>query len=301
MCLLRLIFLSGHPLHLPPRSGGSEDFQGLISSDQGFAFNSIRAHDHVHLHQGFEPPVQQDGRMAEVFLRLSSLQFDLQRRREQLTGPESNHNFLTRAAELDSIMCTISNVCRVARDLFFKGGAWRLHDSKHEPPPTALESSPATFMLVLTIVLEALNIYEVLIRNSSKDDPVTLGSKSPYEISAGPNSILPRALSSIAFPATPESRSSSLDRDVARASMVPPAMTFALGTFVSCEYLNEILVLTAVDVHLSLFDCFFHRIKNQSFAHSVMSSVDAGKTRTSQLRSEIKTIIEVSKQCWNST
>ncbi|MCJ1384007.1 hypothetical protein MMC17_007122 [Xylographa soralifera] len=292
---------SGHPTHLSSRSGCSEDSQGLMSSDHEFAFESVRVRDHADLHQGFDQPVRQDGRMAEVFLKLSSLQFDLQRRREQLTGPESGHNFITRAAGLDSIMCTISDVCRVARDQFSKGTAWRFHDSKHEPLPTAHESSLATFMLILMIVLEALNIYEVLVRNSSKDDPVTLRPKNSYEISAGPNSMLPRTLSSVAFPATPESCSSSSERDVARASIMPPAMTFAIGSFMSCEYLNEILVLTAVDLHLSLFDCFFHRFKNQALAPSVMSSVDTGKTRTSQLRLKIKTIIEVSKQCWNST
>ena len=303
MVLLRigLIISSGCSTHLPSRSGCSEDFKGLLSSDHGFAFGSIRVHDHTDLHQGYEQPIRHDGRIAEVFLKLSSLQFDLQRRREQLTGSESSHTFLTRAVELDSIMCTISDVCRVARELFSQGTAWRFHDSTHEPPPIALESSPATFMLMLTIVLEALNIYEMLVRNSSKDDPAAKGSNKSCEIGAGPHSKLPRIRSSIAFPATPESCSSSSDRDVSRTSMLPATMTFAIGAFVSCEYLNEILVLTTVDLHLSLFDCFFHRIKNQPLAHSVMSSVDAGKTRTSQLRFEIKTIIEVSKQCWNST
>ncbi|MCJ1392468.1 hypothetical protein MMC18_005335 [Xylographa bjoerkii] len=294
----------GYRARLPSRSSCAEDFPENISMsfdhDHEPTYNPTGLHDHTDLRPGFDQSLRQDGHMAEVFLKLSSLQFDLQRRREKLMGAESDHNFITRAAELDSMMCIIGDVCHVTRDLLSQGAAWKLHESKQERLLMSFESSPATFMLILTIVLEALNIYEVLVRNSNKEDPVTLAPRSSYEISVGASSTLPRTLSSAVFPATPESCSSSSDRDAARGTTAPPSMAFAIGSFMTCQYLNEVLVLTTVDLHLSIFDCFFHRFKNQSLAPSVLSSVDAGKTRTSQLRLEIKTLIEVSKQCWNS-
>lgn len=66
-----------------------------MSSDHELAFEFAGHYNHPDALQEFDQPNQQDVHTANIFLKLSSLQFDLQRQRDQLMAAGLGHNDIT--------------------------------------------------------------------------------------------------------------------------------------------------------------------------------------------------------------
>ena len=241
--------------------------------------------------QQYDQPGPNEDQKANIFLRLSNLQFDLHRRRDELMTAEAGMNSIIEATGLDSIFSTISDVCTVGRNIL----------CKKECASADVDFNAAIFMLILTIILEVLNIYEVLVRIAEKEGPPREEQSGFHGTDIGLRPTPSRHQGLVSFPPTPESSASSAPHIGTQSLPAPVPMLFAIGSFTTSQYLNQVLVLTAMELHLSFIDRFFLRFKHRSLASCVLLSVSEGMSRTEQLRSNIRTILEESKQHWEVT
>lgn len=237
--------------------------------------------------------------LLDGFSELLNIQLDLHRQRDQLTSTEPDTHDIAQVAGLGSILKTVSAICTVTHDILRKSNT--LNVSTPMATPLALGGTVMngpTFLLTLTIIREGLNIYEVLVRIAH-----TIASHETHDFGQSAANIRAERMSchgslddstSMVDPC-----SYFIDQNAARGTSSSTAVPLASSLLTSCAILNEILVLTVMDLHLSFFDHFFLCCKDRSVGPSVASSLIEGSMKTGQVRQVIKAILDTSKKPWD--
>ena len=200
----------------------------------------------------------------QSFARLSELQFDLHQHRDRLLVTDGLVvGSLPEVPGLDLVLGTIDQVREIVDDIMRREDLRRPAYGIGQQAAEILPYLSGLKLLALTIVRESLVVHQILI-----------------SIAANSN-FLKSDLS-------PISQITELASSTAR---------FKLGSFTTSEKMNQILVLTMIDLHLISFHKFLHSyLTEQAISGGgVRPSLLDAKATLRQIQLSLMVILEVSK------
>lgn len=244
--------------------------------------------------QNQQPSVEDP--LLNTFLKLTNLQFDLHHQRDQLAISEPDNKSLNQVPGLASILQTSSAICTIAHSILRREGGTNVDAnlSKDSTPILSTPTNKATLLLMLTIILEDLKLFEVLVRISKKgalagnqkSTNAEMGRNVEYRCSDGnPSSI------------DPCSFFVNLNAGSGSASSVSTALLVSSVT--SCTNLKQVLVLTVMDLQLSFFGRFLHHFEDHSVGPNVASSLVDGVKKMRQVRQDLRGTLDVLQNPWD--
>lgn len=233
--------------------------------------------------------------LLDVFLALSNLQFDLHRQRDQLAKIEPGIKAFNQVTGLASILRASSAICTIAHSILRREEGISFDASSIKASTSIFDTATndATLLLLLTIILEGLNLLETLVRISKTSALNRHQNLADFEIGHQPEYQWPdgETLSS-----DPCSFFINLNAWSESSSISTALITSSLTSHAN---LKQVLVLTVIDLQLFSFGRVLDSLKDRSLGPKVASSLSEGRKKTSQVRVEVEETLRVSTKPWD--
>ena len=206
----------------------------------------------------------------QSFARLSELQFDLHQHRGRLLVADGLvFESLPEVPSLDLVLGTIDQVREVVDGIMRREDLTRpAHDSSAQQAVELLPYSSGLKLLALIIIRESLDVHQILIGIASN-------SKFLKSAMISGGDLLPIS---------------------SQMTKADSSARFNLGSLTTSEKMNQILVLTIIDLHIISFHKFLHSyLSDEAISEGATSSLLDAKTTLRQIQLNLMVILEVSK------
>jgi len=248
--------------HLPWRSTTTAQFQEHMAQRPPTSISGTDTQD-----------PRGGNRLLDVYDRLCHLQFVLQCQRAQL--PSFTGDSATTPIEsdkLEAILASVDELCQIARIFLTRV----LEQTAPDNEPSHGDRAP--MLLTRSIISDALQLYAIIVQNVAQQ---TRTSQPPQNTTLRPT---PNDTDDYVSPPGPPGSEHTQTTTETRG--------WVIGAFCAGPRMSEILLLSALDFHLSVFERFFDHLSQQPIARDMPSALSEGKTETSHLRSEVQRLVE---------
>ena len=218
-------------------------------------------------------------RLLDDYARLCNCQYDLQCRRTHFSAQLSDSTMMLAEMEkLDGTLQSVNDLCNIAGDFLSKSAG----------------RAQLPILLTRNTITEALQLYGIIVQlvaRKPQAKAMILGNDCACqhrELAAkGPNTI-----------SDCPSMSNLMGPDEVDQSTPTQPNGWTIGAFVPGPEMNQILLLSALDLHLSVFERFFHFLSKQPTAKNMSSTPCEGNAETRHLRSKVQRLSETLKKEW---
>lgn len=230
-------------------------------------------------------------RLLDDYARLCNCQYDLQCRRTHFSAQLSNSTTMIAEVEkLDGTLQSVNDLCNIARDFLSKSAGREERSSDG----ASRFSDRAIILLTRNTITEALQLYSVIVQLVARKPQAKAAGLGPAcacqrrDLAAGgPNTI-----------SDCSSTSNTLGPDEVDQITSTQFNGWTIGAFVPGPEMNQILLLSALDLHLSVFERFFHFLSQQPTARNTPSTPCEGNADTRHLRSKVQRLSETLRKEW---
>ena len=221
-------------------------------------------------------------------MKLSYIQSSLHRHRDKLPITDTGVANISHIKGLESIIQITSTVCAISQDMMHEEPSLSATTSALSLGSSRGQVNAAPFLLTLTIVLEILKLYEVLVRIAQKVQEVDIFFDSPGETENPIESINCDPCSFFVNCDLEEDASSTL------------STRLCLDLLTCRAKLRQILILTVMDLQLASFERLFYTLTKRATGANLGASLTEGQLKTKQLKIDLKSALELSQNPWDS-